>query len=246
MSKSVLRALQVIASLAEEPASATRVAAATGVSLSTAVRLLQELDREGFATRDATGRYHIGTRLLSIAYRVIASMDVRQAAVPILQALSRETGETVHLGYFDRSTAIYIDKFDGAGALSMRSRVGLAAPLHCTAMGKIMCAFLPDAQRQQLARDLDYPRHTDSTIGDPESFLRELDHVRKVGYAFNFGEHEAEISAVALPIRHPSGVVEYGIDLAVPNFQVSNDQLRALLPRVIKAAHDVETKLGYR
>lgn len=246
MSKSVTRALQVIASLADEPASATNVATMTGVSLSTAVRLLQVLEKEGFARRDTADRYHIGARLLSIAYQAVASMDIRQIAAPILRQLNRETGQTIHFAYFDNRTLLYIDKYDGTAPVSMRSRVGLAAPLHCTAIGKAVIAFRPEDERAHLMKGMDYTKYTERTIISPEIYLRELDEVRRRGYALNLGEHEAVVSAVAVPLIQADGLAEYAVDLAVPNFLVSDDELRSLVPRVVQAAHDIEASAGFR
>ncbi|MGA8112366.1 MAG: IclR family transcriptional regulator [Actinocatenispora sp.] len=246
MSESLRRSLRVIDALADEPATATQVAAMTGVSLSTAVRLLQVLHQEGFARRDSAGRYGTGTRLLSIAHRAVAAMDVRQAAAPVLRRLNRDTGQTVHLGYFDSPTVVYLDKYDGTAPVQMYSRIGLAAPLHCTAMGKVLAAHLPEEERAHLAGTLDYPRFTDRTVGSAEEYLRELAEIRERGYALNLGEHETVISAVAVALVRPDGRVEHGVDLAVPNVVVTDDDLLALVPRVVQAAREIEALLGYR
>lgn len=246
MSESLRRGLQVVVALAKEPATATQVATMTGVSLSTAVRLLQVLEQEGFTRRDATNRYRVGTRLLSTAYTVVASMDIREVAAPVLRALNRETGQTVHLGYFENPTLIYLDKYDGTAPVQMYSRIGQPAPLHCTAMGKAVAAFLPEDEQTRLASRIGYQALTEHTITTPEAYLRELRTVRNHGHALNLGEHEAIISAVAVPIIQSDGRVQHGIDLAVPNFLVSNDELRAFIPRVVEAAHEIEALLGYR
>lgn len=246
MSESLRRGLQVVVALAEEPATATQVATMAGVSLSTAVRLLQVLEQEGFVRRDATNRYRVGTRFLSTAYRVVASMDIREVAAAVLRTLNRETGQTVHFGYFENPTLIYLDKYDGIAPVQMYSRIGQSAPLHCTAMGKAVAAFLPEAEQIRLAAGIEYQKLTKHTIITPEAYLRELHTVRNRGHALNFGEHEAIISAVAVPIVQPDGRVQHAIDLAVPNFLVSDDELRALIPRVVKAAHEIEALLGYR
>ncbi len=245
MSESLRRGLRVLAALSEEPATASRVAQSHGVSLSTAVRLLQLLADEGFARRDETGRYHVGSQLLQVAYRVVAGMDVREMAAPVLRGLNAQTGQTVHLGYFENPTVIYVDKYAGRSPVQMYSQIGTPAPLHCTAMGKAVAAYLPEAERSALAASLDYPVNTDRTITSAEDYLRELDTVRQQGYALNLGEHEAVVSAVAAPVKQPDGRVHYAIDLAVPNVLVGEDELRTFVPRVLAAAADIERALGY-
>lgn len=245
MSESLRRGLHVLTALAEEPATATEVAQMTAVSLSTAVRLLQMLDREGFVSRGEGGRYHVGARLLSIAYQVVAAMDIRQEAHPILQKLNLETGQTVHFGCFDYPTVIYIDKYESRAAVQMNSRVGQTAPLHCTATGKAIAAFLPEPERYELAAELDYTPYTHTTITGPEEYLHELEKVRANGYAVNHGEQEKIISAVAAPLVEPDGRVHYAIDLAVPNVLVNEQELHDLVPKVIEAAHEVGRKIGH-
>ncbi|QVQ52290.1 IclR family transcriptional regulator [Spiractinospora alimapuensis] len=245
MSESLRRGLKVLATLSDEPATASQVAESHRVSLSTAVRLLQLLVEEGFARRDETGRYHVGSKLLQVAFHAVAAMDVRQVAASSLRALNRKTGQTVHLGYFENPTVIYVDKYAGSAPVQMYSRIGMPAPLHCTAMGKAVAAFLPAAERSALAADLDYPVSTERTITNAEDYLDELDAVRRQGYALNLGEHEEVVSAVAVPIRQPDGRVQYAIDLAVPNVVVSEDELRAFIPLVLEAVADIERALGY-
>ncbi|OEV04296.1 IclR family transcriptional regulator [Streptomyces oceani] len=245
MSESLRRGLRVLAALSDEPATASRIAESHGVSLSTAVRLLQLLTEEGFARRDETGKYHVGSQLLQVAYHVVASMDVREMAAPILRELNTQTGQTVHLGYFENPTVLYVDKYAGRSAVQMYSQIGMPAPLHCTAMGKAVAAFLPEAERIALAGSLDYRMSTDRTITNAEDYLRELDTVRQQGYALNLGEHEAVVSAIAAPVKQPDGRVQYAIDLAAPNVVVGEDELRAFVPRVLAAAADIERVLGY-
>lgn len=245
MSASLRRGLRVLAALSDQPATASHIAESHGVSLSTAVRLLQLLVEEGFARRDETGRYHVGSQLLQVAYHVVAAMDVREVAAPILRALNSDTGQTVHLGYFENPTVIYVDKYAGNAPVQMYSRIGMPAPLHCTAMGKAVAASLPEAERTALAASLDYPVSTERTITNAEDYLRELETVRQQGYALNLGEHEAVVSAVAVPITQPDGRVQYAIDLAVPNVVVGEDELRAFIPRVLAAVADIERALGY-
>lgn len=245
MSGSLRRGLRVLASLSDEPATASRIAEEHGVSLSTAVRLLQVLADEGFARRDETGRYHVGSQLLQVAYHVVAAMDVREVAAPVLRELNAQTGQTVHLGYFENPTVLYVDKYAGRAPVQMYSQIGMPAPLHCTAMGKVVAAHLPEKERIALAEGLDYPVSTERTITNAEDYLRELETVRQQGYALNLGEHEAVVSAVAVPVKQPDGRVQYAVDLAVPNVVVSEDELRTYIPKVLAAVADIERALGY-
>lgn len=247
MSKTVLRALDVITAVVQEgPLTATEVAKRSDVSLSTSTRLMQTLEHDGFVRRDATGRYGVGPGLLALAHRVIETIDVRQIAAHALHKLNDETGQTVHLGYFDGDSLVYIDRVDGTGVVRMRSQVGRVAPLHCTAMGKATAAFLPEDKRYALAHRISYTVYTPNTITSATAYLQALDEVRRRGYALNIGEHESVISAVAVPLRQPDGSVTHAIDLAVVNALFDENALQNFIPHVIQAAHEIESLLGYR
>lgn len=246
MSTSLRRGLAVLAGLAEKPVTASDVAAQTGTSLSTAVRLLQVLEQEGFARRDDAARYYPGAQLLRVAFQASDELDVRQIAGPVLRELHRQTEQTIHLGYFDNPTLIYLDKYTGKAPVQMYSQIGMPAPLHCTAMGKAVAAYLPDDERTALATSLEYRRLTARTIRSRTAYLRELDRVRANGYALNLGEHEELISAVAVPLVRPDGRVHHAIDLAVPNFLVDENKLRTFIPPVVSAAGEISRLLGYR
>ena len=143
MSQSLSRALIILSALGEGPKSLEQLAIQLGVHKSTVLRLLRTMESERFVRRDAGHRYFLGSRLFELSNRALEQRDVRTLARPHLSALNSSTGQTIHLATYESGEAIYIDKFDAIQSVRMYSRVGRPAPLHCTAVGKVLVAGRP-------------------------------------------------------------------------------------------------------
>ena len=243
MSQSLERGLTVLTALAEGPRTLDQVAEALGVHKSTALRLLRTLEANRFVRRDAH-HYRLGTVLFDLANRALEDLDVRGAARSHLVELGANTGHTVHLATFEDDQVVYIDKVDSSHAVRMYSRIGRRAPLHCTAVGKALVAGWPRAQREQLARRLDYPKLTENTITSPEDFLAELDQVLARGYALDRSEHEDFIHCIAAPIHDNRGEAVGAMSLSVPKVLLDFDGLLALVPDLQRATSAVSAELG--
>ena len=144
MSQSLSRALTILGELGEGAKSLEQLATRLDVHKSTVLRLLRTMESERFVRRDAGHRYMLGSRLFELANRALEQRDVRTVARPHLSALNSSTGQTIHLATYESGEAVYIDKFDAIQSVRMYSRVGRPAPLHCTAVGKVLVAGRPD------------------------------------------------------------------------------------------------------
>ncbi|MFN3602964.1 MAG: IclR family transcriptional regulator, partial [Dietzia sp.] len=132
----------VVEALTDE-SSTSGIARRTGLPSSTVHRILQDLVAVGWAREDGNRGYLLGARLLALAGRATDHTSLVRAAHPTLQELSDRTGHAVHFAVRTGDEAVYVDKIEGSRAYQMRSRVGLAIPLHCTAIGKAVLAALP-------------------------------------------------------------------------------------------------------
>ncbi|MBM6403199.1 hypothetical protein JQN72_02925 [Phycicoccus sp. CSK15P-2] len=117
----------------------------------------------------------------------------------------------------------------------MYSRVGLPAPLHATAVGKVLLAELPTRHRDALVDGIDFHAHTDRTITDPAAYRAELDAVRERGWAEDAAEHESFVNCVAAPVHDTDGRVLAAVSVSVPDVILPHDDVVALLPQVLEA-----------
>ncbi|MGZ4171704.1 MAG: IclR family transcriptional regulator, partial [Solirubrobacteraceae bacterium] len=140
---SVARAIQLLDVLAasETPLGVNELARRIGVNASTASRLLATLQDAGLVTRTDSGPYRLGLKLITLSDRVLASLDVRALARPLLGRLVAETGETATLSLPGETEAITVDFVPSPSSVVSMARVGRPSVSHATAAGKVMLAF---------------------------------------------------------------------------------------------------------
>jgi DNA-binding IclR family transcriptional regulator len=215
------------------------------VHKSTVLRLLRTLESHRFVQRNGVRYYRLGTSLFELAFRALDERDVRRSVEPALRELNAATGHTVHLASYEDGEVIYIDKAESRHNVRMYSRIGRRAPLHCTAVAKVLVAALPDDQRKVVAASLDYPRMTRNTITTPKAYLAELATVAARGYAIDDEEHEEHIHCVAAPVRGPRGEVLAAMSLSVPQVVLDLDGLLRLVPALLSATEKASAECGY-
>src|SRR5439155_22220775 len=190
MSQSLDRALALLDELSSGRKTLDELAVSIDVHKSTVLRLLRTLEGRRFVQRDGVHHYRLGTALFDLAQRSLEDRDVRRTVEPALRELNERTGHTVHLASSEEGEVVYIDKFESHHAVRMYSRIGKRAPLHCTAVAKVLLAAMPESRRRSIVSTMDYPRLTENTITSPERYLAELDVVAERGYAVDNAEHE--------------------------------------------------------
>ncbi|TLM72239.1 IclR family transcriptional regulator [Pseudarthrobacter sp. NamB4] len=236
MSQTVDRALQILPFLGEGEKDLAETAEMLGVHKSTALRLLQTLEAQGYVRHNDTHRYRLGPQLFKLAAVALGSLDIRPIAAPYIRMLGEKTQQTIHLAAFDEGEVFYIDKYEAQTAVRMYSRIGATAPLYCTGVAKAIMAHRPMNEQIELAHRIEYVRHTERTIVTAEAFLAELEQIRQRGYAIDDREHEDFIHCVAVPIITGSGAVSHAVSVSAPVITLPHDQLLGLEPLLQETA----------
>ena len=245
MSQSLDRALTLVGELATGPKTLDELSGVIEVHKSTTMRLLRTLESHRFVQREGVHHYRLGTALFDLANRALEERDVRRSAENALRDLNARTGYTVHLASYEDGEVIYIDKYDSTHPMRMYSRIGRRAPLHCTAVAKVLLADLPEPRRREVARSLDYAPLTANTITTPDAYLAELERVRAAGYAVDNAEHEDFIHCVAAPIRGARGEVVAAVSMSVPKVLLDFDGLLGHLPDLLATARAASVECGW-
>ena len=244
--QSVDRAVAILEILARDgEAGVTEVARELGVHKSTASRLLAALDRRELVVQDAArGKFRLGVGIVRLAGAVSQQLDVVQESRPVCRALAQEVGETVNLAILSGRDALYLDQVAGPAALSPHNWAGQRIPLHATSDGKILLAYLPEAE---LGACLAPPlaRFTSRTITDVAEFGDLLAEVRRREYATAVEELEAGLTAIAAPVRDAEGNVIASISASGPSFRIPADRIPALAVAVRRAAAEISRRLGW-
>jgi IclR family transcriptional regulator, KDG regulon repressor len=231
-----LQVLDMVAS-APRPPRFTDLLATSAFPRATLFRLLQSLTHQGMLTHDPqSGTYGLGLRLVRLAHGAWASASLAPIARPYLDALSLETGETLHLAQLDMGQVLYVDKRNAARPVAMFSSAGKVAPAYCTGVGKAILAHLePDALQAALAQQ-SFHRYTPQTLTSAEDLRRDLAETALRGFALDREEHEAGIICCAAPILRQSGQVLGALSITSTTMRGSLAALTALAPRLMACA----------
>jgi DNA-binding IclR family transcriptional regulator len=217
---------------------------ATGMPKSTAHRMVSSLREVGFLEQARGGdHYRLGLKLFELGNIALANMELHREARPIVGALSRVSGEMVHLAVSDGAQAVVIHRSDpapaGVGPLTFLE----AAPLHCTGVGKAILAFQPDDLIERLI-GFGLQRYTEATITDGAGLRAELAQTRAQGFSVDRAEHEPGVHCIGAPIRDPGGRVFASISVSGPARQMSEAQ--GLPQIVVHHAETISAALGFR
>ncbi len=242
MSQSLARALQILGELGEHNATLDELAETVGVHKTTVLRLLRTLEAERFVRRDGRHRYSLGSRLFELGSTSLERRHVRDVALPHLHRLGDVTGgQAVHMAAFENTGAVYIAKVETTSAVRMYSRVGLPAPLHATAVGKVLAADLSEPALEHALAATTFTPFTKRTITEPEAYKQELETVRAQGWAADRAEHEDFINCIAAPVRDGAGGVIAAVSISVPEVILSRDEVLALLPHLLRTTAEIES-----
>lgn len=211
-----------------------------GVARSTAHRLLAMLEYHDFVAQDTTTRLYVaGPSLTDIGLAIVRDMDIRTVARPVLEALGREVGETVHLLILRGSDVLFIDSVETSNVLRVGSRIGMVLPAYSTAGGKALLAYLPREEVRSMYPNARLAKVTTRTVTGRAELLRELDLIKKRGYGINMGESESDIAAVAAPIIDRHGQMRASLAIAAPMARATEVRLRRLGSSAVIAAKEI-------
>ncbi|KIC46048.1 IclR family transcriptional regulator [Ruegeria sp. ANG-S4] len=206
----------------------------------TLYRFLQSLTNQGMLSYDPERQtYTPGMRLVRLAHAAWTQSSLAPIARPFLDALSRETGETVHLAQLDSSQVLYVDKRNATQPVEMYSQAGKVGPAYCTGVGKAMMAYLDQDALDKAVSQQSYHRFTDKTLASESALRADLDLIRQRGFAVDDEEHEPGIICVACPILTSGNRMLGAISVTGSTERMDFKQLEAWVPRVRRVAEQI-------
>jgi IclR family acetate operon transcriptional repressor len=198
-----LRAISVLEALvvAERPAALAELTGEVRLPKPTLYRMLGMLESAGLVIREpGARRYAPGPRLAALGRNVMLNTSLRAARRAVLARLVEDIGETCNFTMLDGAAVIYVDRVEAAWPLRMTLAAGTRVPLHCTASGKLLLAFLAKPAREKLTAELGLTRYTATTITDRGRLVTELARIRANRYATDNEEYHAGLVCVAVPV----------------------------------------------
>ena len=217
--QSVERVFAVIEAMCKEKeSSVTGLSKATGLNKTTVYRFLNTLVNLGYVVKnDETEQYNLTIKFLRISSKRLSMYDIQNQMRPALSKLSKDCGETVHLVERNGNKVVYIDKFESeTNSVRMVSRIGMSLDIFTTAVGKAMLSFMSDSEITELWKAHTHNKKTEYTILKIEDFLREIEEIRKCGYAVDNEENELDVRCVAVAIPDAYGEYRYAVSVSAP------------------------------
>lgn len=220
------------------------ISSRTSVSKTSALRILVTMGKLGYVVRSQeTGRYQLGLKVIEIARRLASGRNLVQIARPLLKNLHAQFNETVNLAVLRSMDIVYVEILESNQAFRMVTEVGSRVPLHSTALGKSVAAFLPPKKLQPLLEAVVFTRHTPRTITSRAQFLKELASVRQRGYSLDNEETEIGAFCIAAPIVSGQGEAVAAISLAGPTYRM-RARWRSMVRELKKAAVSISHTSG--
>ena len=224
----------------------TELARKLGLGKSSAYRLLATLIRRGYVEKDPQNdRYHLTHRLFAVGSRAADRLGLREVAQPVMERLATETGETVNLGVLDGTRVVNLHRVESPHLLRVRLEVGGGVPAHATGLGKVLLAFLGQAEAARRLRGRKLERVTPRTLGDRAALWVALRRIREQGFAIDDEECSLGLRCVAAPILDHRGSVAAALSISGPTSRLPLSALQTQARRVQAAARDVSMRLGY-
>lgn len=226
-------------------ASINEIADATGLSRSTAYRLVDRLACWNFVESSvSTGRWHLGPAAAQMGMAAVQQINITHVAPELLRLLVQQTRETVGLAVPSGYEMVFISRERSPQSVAVAADLGSRRPLHCTSVGKAYLAALSADELASVSRKLSLVPHTPSTITSRQQLTAELERVRQRGWAEDHGEFDEASTCCAAPVFDHTARPIAALSVAGPTARTATAMGR-LGPIVASTAEAISYKMGY-
>lgn len=200
----------------EEPVSLKILSADTALHPSTAFRILGALMEAGFVEKDSAGHYMLGKKLVRLAGKVRRGIDLREQALDVMEVLRDAIGETVNLTVREGDEVVYIERVTSNRMMRVEQVIGSRAPLHVTAVGKLMLAELGGHFIHAYASRTGLKAYTLHTVTTEQDLLNLVREAQVQGFAYDNEEAEEGVGCIGVLIYDSSKNVVAGLSISAP------------------------------
>ncbi len=237
--------LERIAESGRNGVTLTDLSLQVGLAVSTTHRLITTLEQVGFVRKDPElGLWYIGLQAFSIGNAFLDSRDVVTQARPFMKRLMEQTGETVNLAIEKQGAAVYVAQIECVEMMRMIVRLGSRAPIHASAVGKALMAWMNKKQVEEALQHQGLSRLTPQTLTTMAALQQNLEQIRQNGYAYDLEEHTIGLHCVASPIFNEHGEPIAGLSLSGPKARVTSGRLPELGLLVARTAAEITQAVG--
>lgn len=246
--QTVARTLRLLGLFVERPSSGWSLAELARVlelSKSTTSRMLATLVAAGYLDRDDDSRrYRLGPVAVALGGAALASLDIRQIALPAMRALTDETGETSLLHVVRAGESFCIEKVESSQAVRVSYDIGSRGPLYAGGSGKCLLAFFSPAELDAAIVGFDFQAYTKQTPTDAAALRQELAEARRRGFVESSGEMDPGVSSVGVPLLDAAGTLYGGITVVCPTMRWTGTHRARCIAAAQRAARTVQAQLS--
>jgi DNA-binding IclR family transcriptional regulator len=238
----MMKLLEVLAHSAQ-PVGLKGLAQASGLHPSTTHRILGALVNDRVVERVDPGSYRLGIRLLELGNLVKARISVREHALPYMRELHTQTGEAVNLSVRRDDEIVYVERTSsGRSLMRVVNIVGARAPLHITAVGKLFLLEDGADGLRDYAQRTHLPQFTRNTLTSVGALEKELERIRRNGYAVDNEEAELGVRCIGVGVHDDTGLMVAGLSVSAPAERMKS----AWSGLVRETAEKISRAIGHR
>lgn len=250
MNQSVQKAFMILdLFITEKELSLQEITEKTKMPKPTAYRILTTLESCGalYKVKETPhdSRYGLGLKLLELGHLVQERFEIREIALPFMEQLAKDLNEVVHLVIKHQNEATYIEKVDSNRVLSLQTKVGRTVPLYIGSGPKMLLAFLPEDERNELLAKADLKTLTNKPI-EKKALLDELGEIRKNYYSVSVAEQDADTTGVSFPIFNFDHEIVACIAVSGLSKRFVGKRLEEMIEKGKAVALQISRKLGYK
>ncbi len=219
----------------------------TGLGKSQVSKILTDFRHSGFLAQDpATREYAVGLRAVALAGQYLNANLLSRAALGYMRRLVDASGHTATLCVLERTEVMYLLSVEGPLFVDHGWRVGTWLPFHATAAGKVLVAFLADAEIERMIVTKGLARFTPSTISDAQVLKTQLAQIRRRGLSITHSEGTPGLGAQAVPVFGDNQTVIGALGLVYPDHLVSAKSERQMIVKLQDGARALSHRMGAR
>jgi len=208
-------------------------------------RMLYTLEKKDFVHKTSNAKYKLGVKFAHYGTIVLERQNILSAIKPYLQKLRDEHNETAHMSILDDDfNIIFMGKEMSNSTIQMTSRIGARMASYCTGTGKVLLASLTDEELEKAIESFEFVKRTNNTIIDKDALIKELDTIRRQGYAEDFEESEIGLICYAAPVKDITGKTIAAISISGPSVRMRQNR-GALVDSIKSTAMEISKEMGY-
>ncbi|HDG98070.1 MAG TPA: IclR family transcriptional regulator [Desulfobacterales bacterium] len=242
------KSLRIIELMTENPRGLTlsHISDALNIPSSTVHHILSTFLSHGYVSKDPeTRKYSLGFKFVSISKIILENLDVRRIAHEHLVKLHQKCRESVFLAVLRDGKIAYIDRINYLSGLSLATNVGFTTEPHATAGGKVLLSGLTREEVERIYGSRRLRRYGKNTIAALHDLFKELERVRKQGYAIDDEEYYEGVRCVGAPIR-AGGKIIAALSITGSVFSMTMERIQdELIDLAVATAKEISSQMKW-